>query len=58
MNHGESHPMKKLNIDEAREIKKRLADGESAAKIAKDYPHVSKSAVAHIKAGKNWAWLD
>lgn len=38
------------------EIKARLATGERSSPLAREY-RVTKGSIAHIKHGRNWAWL-
>lgn len=49
-------PNRRLTEDEVREIRRRLAWGESAPSIAKRFK-VSRQTVTEINTGRNWAWL-
>lgn len=53
---GESSGRAKLTEDTVRQIRSRLAVGESQRKIARDYG-VSQPAVSLILNRKNWPWL-
>lgn len=54
---GKKNPNGKLSEAQAREAKARLAVGEGAAIIAKDYG-VHKTTIYNIKYGRAWGWLD
>lgn len=54
---GERNGNGKLTEERARQAKDRLAAGERAADIAKDYG-VKKGAIFNIKYGRAWGWLD
>ena len=43
----------KFTEQQVKDIKKRLSKGESLTIIAKDY-NVTKGAISHIKANRNW----
>lgn len=43
----------RLTKDQVTKIRQRLDAGESARTIARDYP-VGRSAISHIKHGRNW----
>jgi transposase len=47
---------RKLTADQVREIKFRLAVGESSGLLALEYG-VSQPTICNIKAGRVWAWL-
>jgi IS30 family transposase len=47
----------KLRIEQVKQIKKLLKEGNSTRKIAKQF-NVKKSTIAEISRGKNWKWLD
>lgn len=53
---GEAHGMSKLTEVQALEVKQRLASGESASKLGREYC-VKRPAIWKIKAGINWAHL-
>lgn len=53
---GEESPAAKLTDDCVRAIKARLAAGEGATSIARDYP-VTPSAIREIKAGRSWSHI-
>ena len=44
----------KFNEEEVRQIRRRLAEGETQTKIAKDF-NVSKDAISSIKRGRTWS---
>lgn len=43
-----------LNVDQVREIKRRLVDGESSKSVSLDYA-VGESTIQSIKKGRSWA---
>ena len=49
-------PNARLTRDQVRDIRRRLAVGDSQRRIAKDFG-IHQPAVAHIKSGRNWGWL-
>lgn len=53
---GEEHPSAKLNADLVREIRGRLANGETQQSIADAYG-VTLTAISAIALGRNWAWV-
>lgn len=53
MLYGEDVPAATLRNSQVRDIKKRLADGEADAVIAKDYG-VLPGAISHIRKGNTW----
>lgn len=50
---GESNPNAKLTADSVRQIKDRIASGETNAQIAASYP-VSRDLIQKIRVGKVW----
>lgn len=50
---GSANKSAKLTDDQAREIKRRLAEGETATSIAADFP-VGRTTIGWIKSGKIW----
>lgn len=46
----------KLNEDQVREIKSRIAAGETNMSIAKDYP-VKHQMISKIRSGEFWEWV-
>lgn len=52
---GEKHPRAKLSAEDVNAIRLRKSNGESVSKIARDYPHCSRSTVSHAAHGRNWA---
>lgn len=52
-NYGSAHPSSKLTGDQVREIKRRIAQGESQSSVAKDYP-VGRSQIANIISCGSW----
>lgn len=52
-NRGQSHANAKLSDDEVREIKKKLATGQTNASLAVEF-HVSPSTISAIANGKWW----
>lgn len=54
---GEKHAKAKLTEDGVRQVRHRLANGETQPAIAQDYG-VSQQAISDIKTGKLWGWLD
>ena len=46
----------KLSIEDVRNIKKRILEGDKNRKIAKDYG-VSDHHICNIKKGRTWAWV-
>lgn len=50
---GEEHPGSLLKEGDVREIRKRLADGESRTAVARDYG-VNRTTVSDIGRGKTW----
>lgn len=54
---GEEHGKAVLSEASAKEIARRLWDGEKIDTIVPDYP-VSRSAVAHISTGRSWEFLE
>lgn len=54
---GEKNGNGKLTEAQAREAKSRLAAGEKASEIAKDYG-VKRGTIYNIKYGSAWSWLD
>ncbi len=55
-NRGSNNHKSKINEEQAKEIKKRLLNNETAVNIAKDY-NVSKSLIYDIKRGKTWSHI-
>lgn len=53
---GENNPTSKITEDIARDIKKRLREGEKQCDIARFY-NVSKYLIFDIKRGKTWNWI-
>lgn len=53
---GERQGNSKLDEGKVRDIKKRLASGESQRPIAEEYG-ITQAAVSLIARGKNWAWV-
>ncbi len=53
---GQRQGSSKLTDDQAREVKRRLGEGESQRSIATEYG-ITQAAVSLIATGKNWAWL-
>lgn len=52
---GQNNGLAKLTWDDVRTIRARSqATGESAAKIARDYPHMNRHTIATIIAGRTW----
>lgn len=51
------HPTAKLSVENVRQIKKRLKGGETLSAIA-DSHGLSRSTIAMISAGRNWAWVE
>lgn len=51
---GQNNGQSKLTTEQVRQIKLRLADGESGLKIAKDY-RVSQRCISDINTGKTWS---
>lgn len=54
---GEKNGNGKLTEAQARQAKSRLASGEAAPEIAKDYG-VKRATIYNIKYGKAWSWID
>jgi hypothetical protein len=54
---GEKNVTAKLKEEDVRAIKRRFADGESGAEIARDYPEVTASNIYAIKYGKSWSHI-
>lgn len=52
-NRGQSHANAKLSDDEVREIKRKLATGQTNASIAVEF-HVAPSTISAIANGKMW----
>lgn len=50
---GERHCFAKLNADQVLEIRKRIADGQSQRRVARDFG-VEKTTIAHIIHRKTW----
>lgn len=44
----------KLTVDEVIDIKKRLANGETAYSIAKKYSHICSTIIYYIRRGRIW----
>ena len=53
---GEETHKAKLTEKIVQEIKRRLAKGESAKRLAQEYG-VVRTAISEIKRGANWAWV-
>jgi hypothetical protein len=53
---GENNPVSKLTADNVRTIRQLLRNGNTPKEIAPLYS-VSVSAIAAIKSGSNWSWL-
>lgn len=53
---GSKNPLAKISEKQAIEIFRRLDNGESTYKIAKDYP-ITRQAVYSMKVGKSWTHL-
>lgn len=52
--HGSNtHNLGKLKLEDVREIKKRIANGETLVSIAKDYS-VTANTISFIKRGITW----
>lgn len=51
---GEQNGRSKLRIDQARDIKRRLTEGEGVSAIAKAH-NVSPGCISQIKRGRTWA---
>lgn len=51
---GESHPHAMITVDTARQIKRRLSDGDRICDVAKTFD-VSRAIVVGIRLGKTWA---
>ena len=54
---GEDASWSKITEEDARQIKRRLAQGEPVARIAEDFP-ISRMGIYHIKNGRNWAHVE
>lgn len=54
---GQDNPVSKLTDDQVREMRRRLADGETSVTLAKEFG-VSQNLVSLIRRRKRWAWLD
>lgn len=54
---GEKNPQAILTKDDALAIRSRLAKGDKAAEIAKDYATVNVATIFAIKRGDIWGWL-
>ena len=54
-NRGQRHGLSKLKDEKVVEIKRKLADGQSARSLAKEYG-VSQTAIGDIKKGRRWVW--
>lgn len=54
---GEMHGQSKLTRPQVVEIKRRLAAGERAYLLAREFG-VSKSTIGDIKNNRTWSWLD
>lgn len=55
-NRREDQWIRKLTADDVRDIRVRIANGESMNVVAEDYG-VSNTAIKKIKSGQNWSWL-
>lgn len=53
---GTKNPQSKLTENDVRNIRERLASGETKEQIAKSY-NVNPPAIYQIERGKNWGWL-
>jgi hypothetical protein len=53
---GEKNGSAKLGEDDVREIRRRLARGETQQTIAREYG-VSQAIISLIKTGRSWSWL-
>jgi hypothetical protein len=53
---GDAHPMRKLNSDQVRAIRKALAAGLTQTAIAAEYG-VNPVCIHHIKVGNSWSHL-
>lgn len=53
---GEKNPMRKLSLEKAVEIKRRVLSGEMQELIAIDF-NVSIETVSQIKRGTRWGWI-
>lgn len=51
---GEANGNSKLSVSDVKDIKKRIAKGESNVAISKDYP-VSHAMISKIRRGHHWA---
>jgi hypothetical protein len=54
---GGKHPMAKLTEPKVRNIKERLAHGETSFAIAKDYPEITPSLIRRIRRGAAWVHI-
>lgn len=54
---GESCGTSKLTVDDVREIRRRLAEGETGRSLAKHYG-VHDVTISNIKHGDRWGWLE
>lgn len=54
---GQRHPKVKLTAEQVIVIKRRLALGDLASKIALEF-NVTSGAIGGIKSGKNWGWVN
>lgn len=54
---GHRSPRSKITEDEARKIKKLLAEGKGPAEIARLIPKVTRGAIGGIKYGNSWWWV-
>jgi DNA-binding transcriptional regulator YiaG len=53
---GDRNGMARLTEEQAREIKRRRAAGESGRSLAREF-NISEQTVALINTGKQWSWL-
>jgi DNA invertase Pin-like site-specific DNA recombinase len=49
----DSHPRAKLNLDSAQQIRRRLANGETIAAIAREYG-TGESTIRHLRDRRTW----
>lgn len=52
---GDKLPQTKLTIDQAREIKRRLAEGATPSQLAREYP-VTRKTITAIRDGRIWKY--
>lgn len=56
MAHSEANGRAKLTIEQVREIRRRMAEGETQKGLAQAYG-VAASNISHIATGKNWSYV-